>query len=162
MLHDRQLYRGISANLTGKRTASGQRGQQYGALPVADIDGELRVLLVTSRETRRWVIPKGWAEEGLTPGGLAAKEAYEEAGVVGEVTPEPIGCYSYSKRLKDGRRVTCDVGVFRMAVDHLLEEWPERYQRERSWFTPGQAAEKVAEVGLIELLRALAPSSRGS
>jgi len=120
------------------------------------------VLLVTSRETRRWVIPKGWAEEGLTPGGLAAKEAYEEAGVLGEVTPEPVGCYSYSKRLKDGSRMTCEVGVFRMTVERLLQDWPEQGQRERRWFTPGQAAEQVAEAGLIDLLRAMVPPPNGN
>ncbi|MFC7739126.1 NUDIX hydrolase [Roseomonas sp. GCM10028921] len=138
------------------------RGQQYGALPIAEIEGELKVLLVTSRETHRWIIPKGWAEEDLSPGGLAAKEAYEEAGAVGEVTPEPIGCYSYSKRLKDGSSLTCEVQVFRMTVAHLLQEWPERSQRERRWFTLGQAAEQVAEAGLIELLRGMVPSSSGS
>lgn len=112
-------------------------------------------MLVTSRETRRWVIPKGWAEEDLTADGLAAKEAYEEAGAVGDVRPEPIGSYSYSKRLKDGSRLTCEVGVFRMTVNHLLDDWPERHQRERRWFTLGQAAQEVAETGLIKLLNAL-------
>ncbi|MCI0754812.1 NUDIX hydrolase, partial [Teichococcus vastitatis] len=129
------------------------RGQQYAALPVAEVDGELRVLLVTSRETHRWVIPKGWAEEDLTPSGLAAKEAFEEAGAIGEITAEPVGCYSYSKRLKDGSHVTCDVEVFRMTVERLLPEWPERGQRERQWFTPERAAEQVAEAELIDLLR---------
>jgi 8-oxo-dGTP pyrophosphatase MutT (NUDIX family) len=162
MLHDRQLYRRIGANLAEVMTSSVRRRQQYGALPTAEIGGEIKVLLVTSRETRRWVIPKGWAEEDLTPSGLAAKEAYEEAGAVGEVTPEPIGCYSYSKRLKDGSRLTCEVQVFRMRVDHLLQEWPERSQRERRWFTSGQAAERVAEAGLIELLGAFTPRSHGS
>jgi 8-oxo-dGTP pyrophosphatase MutT (NUDIX family) len=119
------------------------------------VEGELKVLLVTSRETCRWVTPKGWAEEDLTPGGLAAKEAYEEAGAVGDVRPEPIGRYSYSKRLKDGSRLTCEVGVFRMTVNHLLDEWPERHQRERRWFTLGQAAQQVDETGLTELLDAL-------
>jgi 8-oxo-dGTP pyrophosphatase MutT (NUDIX family) len=136
-----------------------RQGQQYAALPVAQIDGELRVLLVTSRETHRWVIPKGWAEEDLTPSGLAAKEAYEEAGVVGDITSEPVGCYSYSKRLKDGSSIMCDVEVFRMTVERLLPEWPEHGQRERQWFTPRQAAEQVAEAGLIDLLRSLAASA---
>lgn len=147
--------------MTEKWTSGARRAKQYAALPVAEIEGELRVLLVTSRETRRWVIPKGWAEEGLTPGGLAAKEAYEEAGAIGDVSPEPIGSYTYSKRLKNGSRVTCEVGVFQMTVDHLVQEWPERLQRERRWFTPEHAAGQVAETGLIDLLRALTPSLRG-
>jgi len=132
-----------------------QGGQQFAALPFAEIEGEVRVLLVTSRETRRWVLPKGWAEEGLTPAELAAKEAFEEAGALGSVVSEAIGAYRYSKRLKTGQELWCEVGVYPLHVEQLLGEWPEAHQRERRWFSPAQAAEQVQEEDLAALLRQL-------
>jgi 8-oxo-dGTP pyrophosphatase MutT (NUDIX family) len=78
------------------------------------------VMLVTSRETRRWVFPKGWAEADLKPHELAAKEAFEEAGLVGAVEPEPVGSYSYEKRLRGGRSVLCQVSVFLMRVERQM------------------------------------------
>jgi 8-oxo-dGTP pyrophosphatase MutT (NUDIX family) len=128
-------------------------GRQCAALAFADRDGEIRVLLVTSRETRRWVLPKGWAEDGLAPAELAAKEAFEEAGALGEVAPEPIGTYRYRKRLAAGAGVACEVGVFPMRVERLLEEWPEAAERERRWFDLPEAAARVEEPGLADLLR---------
>ena len=142
--------------------SSVRRGQQYAALPITEVEGRIRVLLVTSRETRRWVIPKGWAEESLAPSALAAKEAFEEAGAIGEVSLKPIGNFSYSKRLKDGSRLICQVGVFQMMVVHLLEDWPERRERERKWFMPADAAKLVAEAGLADLLRTLVPATSDS
>ncbi|WP_246503753.1 NUDIX hydrolase [Plastoroseomonas arctica] len=133
---------------------------QFAALPMTQVGGELRVLLVTSRETHRWVLPKGWAETGLTPPELAAKEAFEEAGAVGAMAANPTGTYRYRKRLKAGRRVTCLVGVFAMHVDQLLEEWPEAGERERRWFSPAEAAGLVQEEGLAALLRGL-PNTTG-
>jgi 8-oxo-dGTP pyrophosphatase MutT (NUDIX family) len=112
--------------------------------------------LVTSRETRRWVLPKGWAEKRLTGPELAAKEAFEEAGLVGEVAPDPVGSYAYLKRLPGGRALACDVDVFPMRVERLLDDWPERRQRERRWFTFAEAAMAVEEGGLVALLLRLA------
>jgi len=131
------------------------RGQQFAALPLSEIEGELRVLLVTSRETRRWVLPKGWAEEGLSPAELAAKEAFEEAGALGRITPRAIGAYHYRKRLKTGQELYCEVGVFPLRVERLLDDWPEAHQRERRWFALLQAAGQVQEKELAELLRGL-------
>ncbi|WP_426954289.1 NUDIX hydrolase [Muricoccus radiodurans] len=130
-------------------------GPQYAAVPCSEVDGKLHVLLVTSRETRRWVIPKGWAEPNLSPEALAAKEAYEEAGAVGEVERASIGAYQYRKRLKDGRQIEVEVGVFRMRVHHLLDEWPEAGERERCWFPAELAARLVQEQSLATLLRRL-------
>ncbi len=97
-------------------------------------------MLVTSRETRRWVLPKGWAEAGLAPHDLAAREAFEEGGIVGEAAAEAVGAYGYLKRLPGGRSVECRVEVFPLRVERLLGDWPERGQRERRWFTPARAA----------------------
>jgi 8-oxo-dGTP pyrophosphatase MutT (NUDIX family) len=131
-------------------------GQQFAALPFLRRKGETLVMLVTSRETHRWVLPKGWAEKRLTGPELAAKEAFEEAGLVGEVASDPLGSYVYLKRLPGGRDLTCDVDVFPLRVGRLLDDWPERRQRERRWFTLAEAAMAVEEGGLVTLLLRLA------
>jgi 8-oxo-dGTP pyrophosphatase MutT (NUDIX family) len=135
--------------------------RQYAALPYKVRDGELVVMLVTSRETRRWVIPKGWPKRNRTPSGTAAEEAFEEAGIVGEVAQKPIKSYIYSKRLPDDTRRRCRVDVFLLAVHEVLEAWPEKGQRKREWVTPAQAALRVAEAGLIELFLNLALEEPG-
>lgn len=140
--------------MPGKRGQ--QRGRQCAALPFSWAGGELRVLLVTSRETQRWVLPKGWREKHLSPHALAAKEAFEEAGVVGEVQRRPIGSYDYLKRVPRDRVVHCSVRVFPLRVERLLDDWPERRQRQRRWFGPAEAALAVEEGGLVTLLLGLA------
>jgi 8-oxo-dGTP pyrophosphatase MutT (NUDIX family) len=82
---------------------------QYAALPMRRVNGRLEVMLITSRETRRWVVPKGWPMEGLSAAEAAAREAYEEAGVEGTVATSPLGHYHYDKRLKNGGRRRCRV-----------------------------------------------------
>lgn len=130
--------------------------QQFAALPITIRDGETMVMLVTSRETHRWVLPKSWAEPKLAPHELAAKEAFEEAGLVGTISTEPIGHYSYDKRLPGGRSVLCEVGVFPMQVKRQLDIWPEQGQRKTDWFTLAQAAMEVEEGDLVTLLLRLA------
>ena len=131
-------------------------GQQFAALPLDVRERETRVMLVTSRETKRWVLPKGWAEAGLAPHELAAKEAFEEAGLVGQVEREPVGTYRYEKRLRGGRTVPCEVGVYPLWVERQLDDWPERGQRKTQWFTLAQAALAVDEGDLVMLLLSLA------
>lgn len=143
--------------MSPKRVAKrGRPGRQFAALPLTEREGETMIMLVTSRETHRWVLPKGWAEKELTGPELAAKEAFEEAGLVGEVAQEPIGFYSYLKRLPNDRVVPCQVDVFAMRVDRLLRDWPERGQRTREWFTLAQAAMAVEEGDLVTMLLRLA------
>lgn len=113
-------------------------------------------MLVTSRETRRWVIPKGWVGKRVSAADQAAQEAYEEAGIRGRIGRAPIGRYAYPKRLPNGDSVTCEVEVFPLEVEHLLEDWPERTQRERRWFTLQDAAAAVQEGGLGSLMLGLA------
>ena len=105
------------------------------------------MLLITSRETRRWVIPKGWAEKGVAPHEQAAREAFEEAGLQGEIGTQPIGSYRYLKRLQNGQTVPCRVDVFPLSVDHRLDDWPEKGQREASWLTPAEAASTGRRAG---------------
>lgn len=136
-----------------------ERGRQFAALPLRGKGKDLEVMLVTSRDTGRWVLPKGWAEEGLTGSRLAAKEAFEEAGLVGSVAAVPIGAYGYDKRLPGDRTTPCQVAVFTMRVDQELEDWPERHQRRRQWFPLPEAAQLVQEQDLADLLQRLAARS---
>ncbi len=128
---------------------------QVGVLPMRRTpEGGTEVLLVTSRETRRWIIPKGWPMKGRKPFEAAAREAYEEAGIVGHVGKQPIGFYLYEKRLKNRDAVLCQVTVFPLDVRKQLKKFPERGQREARWFSPSDAAEAVIEAGLAGLIRA--------
>ena len=113
-------------------------------------------MLITSRDTGRWIIPKGWPEKKLAPAELAAREAFEEAGLVGRTGERPFGSYRYEKRLRSGKSTLCNVDVYLFEVDEQLDDWPERGQRERQWMTPGKAAMLVSEAGLVELLLELA------
>lgn len=117
------------------------------------------VLLITSRDTGRWVIPKGWPMKGKTGAECALQEAFEEAGVEGRPDPGPIGIYSYDKVLGDGALQPCVVSVFPVAVARLKNNFPERAERDRRWFTPQKAAQKVAEPELQALLAGFAPAS---
>ena len=138
------------------RTRRDGSGRQYAAMPLVQEQGATRVVLVTSRDTGRWVLPKGWAERRLSGAELAAKEAFEEAGLVGAVQAQSLGTYGYLKRLPRNAAMACRVEVFSMRVDTMLEDWPEREQRQRRSFTLAEAAETVAEAELQDLLRALA------
>jgi len=130
--------------------------RQVGVLPIRrGRDGAVKVLLVTSRESRRWVIPKGWPMKGRKPFEAAAQEAYEEAGLRGSVGKRPLGYYLYEKRLKNLEAVTCQVKVFPLRVRKQLKHFPEEHQRELRWFTPAEAAEAVTEPGLAAIIRAV-------
>src|SRR5215208_6047832 len=119
---------------------------QYAALPYRQCaDGTLEIMLVTSRETRRWVIPKGWPVKARKPHASAAREALEEAGLVGEVGTQPIGSYRYDKRLKSGTVVPCRVDVFPLEVRSQRKRWLEKGQRETRWFSLQEAAQAVNE-----------------
>lgn len=118
------------------------------------------VILVTSRGTGRWVIPKGWPIEGRTLPGAAALEAWEEAGVEGHVHQAEIGRYHYDKEQDHGYSVPVEVRVFLLDVNQLRPEFPEAEQRERRWFSPQDAARQVVEPGLRRLLRVLPPLPR--
>jgi len=128
---------------------------QYAALPYR-LSGGLMVLLQTSRDTGRWVLPKGWPMKGEKPYSAAKREALEEAGVVGRVGKRSIGAFHYPKRLGDGGIVTCEVHVYPLAVENQRKRWPERLERSQRWFTPAEAAQVVQEPELAALLQAFA------
>jgi 8-oxo-dGTP pyrophosphatase MutT (NUDIX family) len=124
--------------------------RQAAAIPVKD--GQ--VCLVTSRSGKRWVIPKGCLEPGKTSGEIALQEAWEEAGLLGLLNPEPVGTYLYQK-FGNNHFVT----VFLMTVTEATEEWPEHNLRERAWLNPVQAVERIDDKGLKEIIRAVVEES---
>nr|WP_255569325.1 NUDIX hydrolase [Neoroseomonas alba] len=124
-------------------------------MPIRERDGEIHVMLITTRGRGHWVIPKGWAEKGVAPHDLAAREAYEEAGLLGRAQEEPLGVYCSRKRLPNGRRVTCQVEVYALAVEARAEDWPERGQRRKRWVPAEEAAELVFDPGLADFLQGL-------
>jgi 8-oxo-dGTP pyrophosphatase MutT (NUDIX family) len=131
--------------------------RQIGALPVRrKSDGSLEVLLVTTRETRRWVIPKGWPWPNTADHLAAAGEAYEEAGVTGQASTKSIGSYVYGKRRSGGVVVPLRVTVYRVDVEEELENWPEQQERQRAWFSVADAAAAVQEPDLSALIQGLA------
>jgi 8-oxo-dGTP pyrophosphatase MutT (NUDIX family) len=132
--------------------------RQYGTVAwKRDGNGSARVLLITSRDTGRWVVPRGNPIPGLPPHLAAAQEAYEEAGVRGPVTSEIVGEYAYRKTRRSGRGVRARVVLFPLRVEEELEDWPEAAQRTRRWFAPADAAEAVLEPDLKRLLAGFAP-----
>ncbi len=141
------------------------RQKQVAALPLRrGKDGELEVLLVTSRDTGRWIIPKGWPSKRRKDHKAAAREAREEAGVKGRITPEAIGRYQYLKReLTDAGPI--EVTVFLLTVRKEYQHWPEQRERRRAWFALEGAAEKVEEPqlsSLIEMLKSPGMSDRST
>lgn len=117
------------------------------------VDAPIEILLITSRQTRRWVIPKGGLMKGVQPHAAAAREAEEEAGVIGAACPTPLGSYRYRKRRNSGASIWVDVDVFPFAVTDELETWDEQHQRERRWFPLAEAAGAVDEEDLRALIR---------
>lgn len=127
--------------------------QQYAALPYRRTKaGAIEIMLVTSRETRRWIIPKGWPIEGVAPHNLAALEAMEEAGLLGKIGSKPIGTYRYDKKRSDGSIVNCTVDTFALEVEQQMPAWPEQDERKTQWFSPEEAATQVQEPELRTLI----------
>ena len=126
---------------------------QYAALPHRISQaGSLDIMLITSRDTGRWVLPKGWPMRGKTAPEAAAREAYEEAGIIGQADAAPVGSYHYRKRRRRGTSVLCRVEVFPLDVLDELQRWPEKRQRKRSWFSSEDAAALVDEAELKTLI----------
>jgi 8-oxo-dGTP pyrophosphatase MutT (NUDIX family) len=115
-----------------------------------------QVCLITSRNGKRWVVPKGCMEPGKTAGEIALLEAWEEAGLVGLLQPDPVGSYLYEKS-----DFLCHVTVFALQVTDVSDDYPEQGLRERSWVSLAQAQQRVEDVGLRELLRVLQVNKAG-
>jgi len=137
----------------------GKARTQVAALCWRIEDGKPQVLLITSRETGRWVLPKGWPVEGKSAFESARTEAWEEAGVEGKVSDDCLGLYAYYKVLGPGMDVPCVVAVYPLKVKALADDFPERPERKRQWFSPKKAAQRVDEPELKELLRGFDPKA---
>jgi len=135
--------------------------QQVGALPIRWNDDEPTILLVTSRDTRRWIIPKGWPMRNRSNAKAAAREALEEAGVRGRVQSKPIGSYIYLKRLPDSVE-ECKLTLYLLEVEDELPTFEEMDERRRAWFSFAEAMDQADDAGLRDILRELEPRLRSA
>lgn len=140
---------------------SGHARVQYGALCWRVGSEGTEVLLITSRNTGRWVIPKGWPMPGLAPEAAAAQEAWEEAGVSGEVNPLCVGRFGYRKVLSADTAVPCAVAVYGLKVSRLADSFPEAKERRRQWFPLAVAAGLVDEPDLAKIIAGFTPPEDG-
>ncbi|WP_299782436.1 NUDIX hydrolase [uncultured Roseobacter sp.] len=149
----------ISLSGAGKRDVR----TQFAALCYRVQKGKIRVLMITSRGSKRWIVPKGWPMDGLTPAGSAVQEAWEEAGVRGTSDGRCLGIFSYSKDAEDLGALPCLAMVYAVEVETLADDYPEAGQRERAWMSRKKAARLVDEPELARILRDFDPrASAGS
>ena len=132
---------------------------QYAALPWRRAGDAIEILLITTRNTRRWIVPKGLPLTGRSPRECAAQEALEEAGVSGEVAQKPLGWFRYDKLRKSGEVVNCKVQVFPMQVARQRRVWAEKAARQTRWCSPQEALSHVSEPGLKNLISKFARAS---
>jgi 8-oxo-dGTP pyrophosphatase MutT (NUDIX family) len=135
---------------------------QVAALPWRKTRNGVEVMLVTSRDTGRWVLPKGWPEFGEQFCEAAAREAGEEAGLKGTISAQETGRYYYSKGLAGGDSVRCEVMVYPFEVANVADKWKEKGERKRKWVSPAKAAQMVAESDLGEVILAFAGRLRAA
>ena len=143
----------LSIDAKQKRNAR----SQFGALCYRITDGKIQVLLITSRRTQRWILPKGWPENGMTPGESAANEAMEEAGVTGKINERPLGVYYYEKNVENGENYPCIVTIYALKVKKKWVDYQEKSERRRKWFSQKGAAKRVLEPGLALLIKSFNP-----
>ena len=145
----------LSVNLTNKRDLRAQ----FAALCYRVVKDKPQILLITSRTTKRWILPKGWPIQDIKPADTALTEAWEEAGVKGRAFDQCLGLYSYSKKLDDGTELPCVVMTYPIKVKSLADDFPEAKERKRKWFSPKKAAARVDELELKHILKNFDPRS---
>jgi 8-oxo-dGTP pyrophosphatase MutT (NUDIX family) len=152
----------IRTKSAGAHKARQEESPQFAALCYRKSGNATKILLITSRDTGRWVIPKGWPVDGMTGAEAAMREAFEEAGAKGRIISEPIGDYRYLKRIGANETLPCRVTVYPMCVEKMLRDFPEKGQRNLKWFNPLKAAEKVQEPELQGILQQFRAPEEGS
>lgn len=130
---------------------------QFGALCYRVRDGKVQFLLITSRRSGRWIVPKGWPMDGQTPAQAAAQEAWEEAGATGKSYDLCLGLFSYLKIVDDAEQLPCVVMVYPVRVRTLVKSYPEAGQRKRRWMSRKKAAAMVSEPELVRIIRDFDP-----
>lgn len=140
--------------------AEGKRGirTQFGAICYRITNSKVQILLVTTRRSGRWIVPKGWPMNEQTPGTAAAVEAWEEAGVEGKVKETCVGLYSYTKDPETQDPLPCIVALYPLKVKKLAKDYPERKERKRKWVSPKKAASMVKEPELAAVLKRFNPN----
>ncbi|MEH2105618.1 NUDIX hydrolase [Nostoc sp.] len=122
--------------------------KQSGVIPYRVNNGKIEILLITTRDFQHWVIPKGDIPNGMSPPDSAAKEAWEEAGVIGQVDANELGTYKYRKR---GR--IYQVKMYLLPVEMLSEDYPEASKRKRQWVEVNKAIRRVKFNSLKRILK---------
>lgn len=130
---------------------------QFAALCYRIKGGKPEILLITSRRSGRWIVPKGWPIDGMTPAASAGREAWEEAGVIGKASDRCLGLYSYTKQNGSKLVVPCIAMIYPVLVKTLVSDFPEARERRRRWFSPRKAATRVSEPELARILRDFDP-----
>lgn len=143
------MIRQLPISLNGAR--KDELRTQFGALCYRLRRGKVQVLLVTSRGSKRWIVPKGWPMDSRTPAASALQEAWEEAGVVGQEDGPCLGVFTYAKDRGDDD-VPCLVMLYPVAVRELAKKYPENGQRRRRWMSRKKAAKLVDEPDLARLI----------
>lgn len=149
------MIKQLPISLNGAR--KGEVRTQFAALCYRVKKGRIQVLLVTSRGTKRWIVPKGWPMHGKTPAECAAQEAWEEGGVIGKAEDACVGVYSYAKYITDDDELPCLAMLYPLRVKSLAKHYPERDERRRQWMSPKRAAERVQEAELAQLILDFVP-----
>jgi 8-oxo-dGTP pyrophosphatase MutT (NUDIX family) len=149
----KQKQKGLSLAANNKRDVR----SQFGALCYRVENGKLQILIVTSRRSRKWIVPKGWPMSGKSPAQAAGVEAWEEAGVIGKANENCIGHYSYTKDAGRYGMLPCVVSIFSIKVKRTAQKYPEKSQRKRRWVSQKKAASLVFEPELAQLIRTFRP-----
>lgn len=151
---DRSAIFNVDSKKVIRRARKGRPIRQVAAVPFRLSDGQLQVMLITSRSTQRVIVPKGWRMKGRSGREAAGMEALQEAGVSGRMLKDPVGRYRYWKRLSK-QFVLVDVTVYLLSVDGELEDWGESEARHRTWLSPIDAATLIDEPELASMVGSL-------
>ncbi|MFK7837849.1 MAG: NUDIX hydrolase [Sulfitobacter sp.] len=146
--------------LSFKGARKGEVRTQFAALCYRIRRGKVQVLVITSRGAKRWIMPKGWPMDGKTPSDAAAREAWEEAGVIGKASDTCLGVYAYAKDVGEMDDLPCLAMLYPLHVKALAKKYPESGQRRRRWVSRKKAARLVAEPDLARMILDFDPRAK--